>query len=142
MRLMNACSAPVPPTPAMIDSGCPFCGLSDERIVASSNLSLAFYDAFPVTPMHGLVIPRRHTPDFFSLTNDERSDCFRLLDTLKDLILRNDPTVEGFNIGANCGLAAGQTVFHCHVHLIPRRTGDVQRPRGGVRAVIPGRADY
>ena len=97
---------------------------------------------FPVTQGHLLVLPRRHTTDMFSMVERERIDANNLLRILRCRIQRDDPTVTGFNIGTNCGEAAGQSVMHAHIHLIPRRRGDVAEPRGGVRGVIPGRMAY
>jgi diadenosine tetraphosphate (Ap4A) HIT family hydrolase len=88
-----------------------------------------------------LVIPKRHTADFFSLTEVERTDADQLLRVLRNRKAAEDQTIEGFNVGWNCGEAAGQTVIHAHAHLIPRRRGDVDRPAGGVRAVIPSKQE-
>jgi diadenosine tetraphosphate (Ap4A) HIT family hydrolase len=110
-------------------------------VVASNTLAFAIRDVFPVTLLHTLVIPRRHVADFFGLTPEEREACSDLIQRLRDDILQQDPQVEGFNIGTNAGEVAGQTIFHCHVHLIPRRRGDVPDPRGGVRMVIPHMAN-
>ena len=122
--------------------GCVFCELPAARVVASNALALAFYDGFPVTPLHALVIPKRHAETFFDLFDPERRAINLLLDELRVEILKKDPTVSGFNVGMNSGEVAGQTVGHAHVHLIPRRKGDVENPRGGVRGVIPGKAIY
>jgi ATP adenylyltransferase len=122
-------------------NGCLFCHSERER-VAENELAFAISDGFPVTPLHTLVIPRRHAPTYFDLFEPERRAINLLLDQVRAGILAADKTVEGFNIGMNCGEAAGQTVMHCHVHLIPRRKGDVAEPRGGVRGVIPGRSSY
>jgi diadenosine tetraphosphate (Ap4A) HIT family hydrolase len=121
--------------------GCLFCG-SDRPRVAENELAYAIRDDFPVTPLHTLIIPRRHAPTYFDLYEPERRAINLLLDQVRTAILAADKTVEGFNIGMNCGETAGQTVMHCHVHLIPRRKGDVPEPRGGVRGVIPGKASY
>lgn len=121
---------------------CPFCELPAERIVGVNELALAFRDGFPVTEHHTLIIPKRHAADYFGLYQPERNAIQALLEEQRDEILALDETVTGFNIGMNCGADAGQTVFHCHVHLIPRRTGDVAEPRGGVRGVIPGKQQY
>jgi ATP adenylyltransferase len=99
----------------------------------------AIQDQHAVTPGHLLVIPIRHTRDLLSLTESERQDGDQLLRLLQGRIKTEDTKVEGFNIGANCGEAAGQTVSHAHIHLIPRRRGDIADPRGGVRGVIPER---
>ncbi len=121
---------------------CLFCSLPPERVVLENELAFAILDGFPVTPGHALVIPKRHAPTFFDLTEDEVAACRSLLHQLRTRTLADDPSVAGFNIGINAGAAAGQTVFHCHIHLIPRRTGDVADPRGGVRHVIPGKGYY
>ena len=125
----------------MIDFVCPFCSLSDERIVLANEHAVVFRDAYPVSPGHTLVIPRRHTGSFFDLSASERHAMLLLLDAAKrELDATHAP--EGFNIGVNDGPVAGQTVFHVHMHLIPRFAGDVADPRGGVRWVIPGKARY
>ena len=112
------------------------------RIVASNNLAYAVNDGFPVTQGHALVIPKRHVADFFGLTDDEVLACNQLLKEMRSTIIAEDELVVGFNIGMNAGAAAGQTIFHCHIHLIPRRQGDVANPRGGVRHTIPGKGFY
>jgi diadenosine tetraphosphate (Ap4A) HIT family hydrolase len=89
-----------------------------------------------------LIVPRRHAPDYFALTTDELLACQDLLRKASELLKSDDPSVEGFNIGANVGAVAGQTIFHCHLHLIPRRKGDVENPRGGIRHLISGKGDY
>lgn len=123
-------------------AGCIFCELPTDRIIASNSLALAILDKFPVTPLHTLLISRRHAETFFDLFEPERRAINQLLDGLREEIMMRDRSVGGFNIGANSGNSAGQTVGHAHVHLIPRRVGDVENPRGGVRGVIPGKADY
>jgi ATP adenylyltransferase len=95
-----------------------------------------------VTPLHALVVPRRHAKTFFDLYEPERRAINLLLDEMRRTVLDEDKAVQGFNVGMNCGETAGQTIMHCHVHLIPRRAGDADQPRGGVRAVIPGKAAY
>lgn len=121
---------------------CLFCTIPPERVVAQNELAYAIRDGFPVTPLHALVIPKRHVADFFGLTEPEITACTELLRELKQSTTAEDPSVVGFNIGINAGAAAGQTVFHCHIHFIPRRTGDVENPRGGVRHLIPGKGFY
>lgn len=121
---------------------CLFCPLPSSRVIASNNLAIAIWDGFPVTPLHSLVIPRRHAKDYFELTPEEVAACDQLLRQLREGALAEDSTIDGFNIGANAGAVAGQTIFHCHIHLIPRRKGDVAEPRGGVRHVIPGKGSY
>jgi diadenosine tetraphosphate (Ap4A) HIT family hydrolase len=117
---------------------CRFCTSISSRVIASNTLAVAIRDAFPVTSLHSLVIPRRHVADYFGLTQEEREACAELMHQLRTDILREDPSVDGFNIGMNVGEAAGQTIFHSHIHLIPRRKGDTENPRGGVRLVVPG----
>lgn len=125
----------------MTGSNCPFCQLDAERIVFADNVTLVIRDAFPVSPGHTLIIPRRHVGSFFQLTAPERESMFELLTQAK---VELDETLQpdGFNIGINDGAAAGQTVPHLHLHLIPRYRGDVPDPRGGVRWVLPDKAKY
>lgn len=103
---------------------------------------MALEDRYPVTEGHMLVSPLRHTPSFFDLGASEQKACFMLLEDLKNSALKKDPTITGFNLGINDGKDAGQTIMHCHIHLIPRRKGDIADPRGGVRHVIPSRGYY
>ena len=120
---------------------CPFCTLPPDRIVAQSALALAVRDAFPVSPGHTLIVPRRHVGSFFEVTSAKRAEMLALLDAAKaqiDAAHRPD----GYNVGINDGAAAGQTVAHLHMHLIPRYRGDVPDPRGGVRWVLAERARY
>ena len=121
---------------------CLFCEIPNERVIADNNLAYAIRDGYPVTPLHSLVIPKSHKVDYFALSEDELLACDQLLRLLKDQIQSSDPLVTGFNIGLNAGESAGQTVFHCHFHLIPRRNGDVSEPKGGVRHLIPGKGHY
>lgn len=125
-----------------MDNNCPFCKAESERdIIASSTLSVAFYDGFPVSPGHALIIPKRHVSSFFDLSQEERQDLFNLADSVKRIVEeRYHP--DGYNIGINVGEAAGQSIFHVHMHLIPRYQGDVPNPRGGVRGVIPAKQNY
>ena len=125
-----------------MDNNCPFCKVESEReIIASSLLSVAFYDGFPVSPGHALIIPKRHVSSFFDLSKEERQDLLNLADSVK-LILEERYHPDGYNIGINVGEAAGQSIFHVHMHLIPRYQGDVPSPRGGVRGVIPTKQNY
>jgi diadenosine tetraphosphate (Ap4A) HIT family hydrolase len=120
-------------------SGCPFCDASGE--VAGNALAYARFDAHPVNPGHLLLLTRRHAEHWFEATADERAALLELVDAGKRLLdERYRP--DGYNIGINVGEAAGQTVMHLHVHLIPRYRGDVPEPRGGVRGVIPARQSY
>jgi ATP adenylyltransferase len=121
---------------------CPFCVTSNRNVLTSNSLCYAIRDAHPVTVLHTLVIPWRHVPDCFGLYSAEWNAMFHLLNEMKAAIAGKDRDVAGFNVGINNGASAGQTIFHCHVHLIPRRIGDVANARGGLRNVIPGRADY
>jgi diadenosine tetraphosphate (Ap4A) HIT family hydrolase len=113
-----------------------------ERVVLQNELCIAVQDQYPVTPGHVLVIPKRHVADYFDLGRPELNAGQFLLEHLKREIIANDPSVQGFNVGINSGQVAGQTVFHCHLHLIPRRAGDVPDATGGVRNVIPGKGNY
>lgn len=125
------------------EADCIFCNLpKDREILAENTLAVAFADAFPVSHLHTLVIPRRHVREFFGLGQAEINACTQLLRTVKEIVTKRDGSVSGFNIGANVEEAGGQSVFHCHIHLIPRRAGDVQKPRGGVRNIMPGKGDY
>lgn len=125
-----------------MDNNCPFCKAESERdIIASSSLSVAFFDGFPVSPGHALIIPKRHVSSFFDLSQEERQDLLNLADSVKQIVEeRYHP--DGYNIGVNVGEAAGQSIFHVHMHLIPRYQGDVPNPRGGVRGVIPDKQNY
>ena len=124
------------------ESGCIFCEMPSDRVIAENELAYAILDAFPVTERHALIIPKRHVSDYFSLYQPERNAMQRLLEEQRQNILDTDSTVTGFNIGNNVGEDAGQTVMHCHTHLIPRRKGDVEEPRGGVRGVIAEKQNY
>lgn len=111
---------------------CPFC--DPERIegkVAENGIVFALEDMFPVTPGHMLIIPYRHTTDYFTMTSQEIQDVEGLVRHLRDKITSEDPAVRGFNIGINCGITAGQSVMHAHIHLIPRREGDTENPVAG-----------
>lgn len=124
---------------------CLFCDIQSvdtKRIVAENNLAYAIRDGFAVTKGHTLFIPKRHVKDYFGLVQAEVSAVNLLIAEEKRQLEAEDATIEGFNIGMNCGEVAGQTIFHCHVHLIPRRRGDVENPRGGVRHVIAGKGFY
>jgi ATP adenylyltransferase len=124
------------------EQGCPFCDIEAERVLFANSLAYVVRDLFPASPLHSLIIPKRHVADFFRLMGAEVNATTALLRQAKSDIESRDKSVSGFNIGVNNGLDAGQTVFHVHIHLIPRRQGDVGSPRGGVRAVIPGKASY
>lgn len=126
----------------MIDqASCPFCALPDARILSSGPFGVVIRDAYPVSPGHTLIIPRRHVGSFFELTADERGSLLGLLEAAKRE-LDDARRPDGYNIGINDGPAAGQTVPHLHIHLIPRYQGDQPDPRGGVRWVFPDKAKY
>lgn len=129
----------------MGSDSCLFCDvlvIDRQRIVAENELAYAIRDGFPVTEGHTLFIPKRHVADYFGLVQAEVHAINALMGELKELLKQEDDSIDGFNIGMNCGEVAGQTIFHCHVHLIPRRKGDVENPRGGVRHLIAGKGDY
>ena len=115
-------------------SKCVFCDEVEREIIAENELALAFWDQFPVNEGHALVIPRRHVESYFEATLEEISCINRLIFQVKD-ILDENYSPHGYNIGVNVGRAAGQTIFHLHVHVIPRYEGDVEDPRGGVRNI-------
>jgi diadenosine tetraphosphate (Ap4A) HIT family hydrolase len=120
---------------------CPFCSLPDDRVVAANASGIVIRDAYPVSPGHTLIISRRHVGSLFDLTPAERVDLLALLDQARaDLEPSCRP--DGYNVGINDGPAAGQTVPHLHIHLIPRYRGDQADPRGGVRWLFPDKADY
>ncbi|WP_096200016.1 HIT family protein [Bacillus sp. FJAT-45350] len=118
---------------------CPFC--HPENIITSNALAYAIYDKYPVNSGHILIIPKRHVSDYFETTIEERTAFNELLEECKEL-LDYQFKPNGYNIGINCGEVAGQTIFHVHVHLIPRFKGDMDEPRGGVRGVIPEKQKY
>lgn len=123
--------------------GCPFCYENiQSRIIERYHSVVAINDEFPVSHGHVLIIPKRHCTDFFHMTQAEQMDMNALLQILRKQILQTDTSVTGFNVGMNTGESAGQTIFHCHIHLIPRRDGDTPHPRGGVRGVIPHKMNY
>ena len=124
------------------DPDCVFCTLPPSRIIFENNLAMAFHDNYPVTKGHILIVPKRHVWEYFDLYQAEINAIHELLLKAKNELLLIDPSITGFNIGTNNGKDAGQTIFHCHVHLIPRRKGDVDNPTGGVRNVIPGKGNY
>ncbi|MGA9087261.1 MAG: HIT family protein [Methanoregula sp.] len=115
---------------------CPFCNPIADEIVAQNDLCYARWDRFPVSRGHLLVIPFRHEPDFFSLFIEEKQAMVALIDVCKGIVGEQFQPA-GYNIGVNVGEAAGQTIMHCHCHVIPRYAGDVRDPRGGVRWVVP-----
>lgn len=123
------------------DKQCIFCKLEKSSKI-NNTLAFVLEDKFPITKGHTLICPRRHTPSFFELGSSEQKACLNLIDEMKTKILENDKTITGFNVGINIGEDAGQTVFHCHIHLIPRRKGDVPNPEGGIRNLIPDKGKW
>ena len=121
---------------------CLFCNIKGSGLADENKLAYASYDTYPVTNHHCLIIPKRHIKDYFDLTKEEIIACNQLIKKMKNKIEFKDNLVEGFNLGTNSGKVAGQSIMHCHIHLIPRREGDVQSPQGGVRSVIPLKQHY
>ena len=121
---------------------CLFCNIKESGSSHENDLAYASYDSYPVSKHHCLVIPKRHIKDYFDLSKDELIACDELIKTVKEEILIKDPTVKGFNLGTNIGKISGQSILHCHFHLIPRRKGDVENPQGGIRSVIPNKQHY
>jgi len=124
-----------------MDTDCPFCPLPTDRIISESDYTITIRDGFPVSEGHTLIIPKRHVQSFFELHAIEKAAVLQALDEAKEALDR-EFSPDGYNIGINDGEAAGQTVMHLHVHLIPRYEGDTEDPRGGVRHVFPGKAKY
>ena len=121
---------------------CIFCTIRKEELQFENYLAYSSLDSYPVTEFHSLIVPKRHVETYFELTNEEIQACNELILKTKEKILRKDSSVKGFNIGTNVGRSAGQSIMHCHIHLIPRREGDVENPQGGVRSVIPKKQHY
>ena len=126
----------------MNKNSCIFCDIDAFDVQAENDYAYVINDAFPITEMHALIIPKRHVKTYFDLNADELRACHDLLNSMRSGILDEDSSVEGFNIGMNNGTVAGQTIDHCHIHLIPRREGDVINATGGVRNIIPDMGDY
>jgi len=124
------------------EKGCLFCNTKKLKMINQNELAFVIRDSFPVTLNHSLIIPKRHVATYFELGQAEINACNQLILLEKEKILKQDNSVTGFNIGMNSGESAGQTIFHCHIHLIPRRDGDVDNPIGGVRHAIPGKGFY
>ena len=121
---------------------CLFCNIKASSLTDENKLAYASYDTYPVSKYHCLIIPKRHIKDYFELTEEEILACNQLTLKIKKEIMNIDPSVKGFNIGTNSGVVAGQSIMHCHIHLIPRREGDVENPQGGVRSVIASKQHY
>ena len=121
---------------------CLFCNIEESGSNHENKLAYASYDTYPVSKLHCLIIPKRHIKDYFELNNEELVACNELIKIVKDEIYAKDKSVKAFNIGSNIGKISGQSIMHCHIHLIPRREGDVENPQGGVRSVIPKNQHY
>lgn len=124
---------------------CIFCNYKEEtllKFIKENELAMLFYDGYPVTNFHSLIVPKRHVADYFDLTKEEINAMQELLFEQRNILKELDPSITGFNIGNNIGSSAGQTVFHVHTHLIPRRNGDVENPKGGIRGIIPSKQKY
>ena len=121
---------------------CLFCNKKKQNIINSTKFIYVVRDSFPVTKYHTLIAPHRHVSDFFDLNDYELNDLQKILKKQRQLLLNLDKDITGFNVGVNAGVDAGQSIMHCHIHLIPRRKGDMNNPRGGVRGVIPSKQKY
>ena len=124
------------------NNSCIFCNIEQAGLTAENELIYASYDSYPVTDLHCLIIPKRHVKNYFELNEKEIIACDQLIKKMKIEIENKDTTVKGFNIGTNSGIVAGQSIMHCHIHLIPRRVRDVNNPQGGGRSVIPLKQHY
>ena len=124
--------------------GCLFCELPEENfeVIDENELCLALRDSYPVSEGHCLIIPRRHVKDYFEMNPAEIDHANRLMHRARERLQVEDPGISGFNIGSNAGRSAGQSVFHAHIHFIPRRDGDQEDPQGGVRKIFPEKAKY
>ena len=121
---------------------CLFCNKKKQKIILSTEFIYVVRDSFPVTKYHSLIIPHRHVSNFFDLNNYELKDLSKIIKKERQSLLNLDSKITAFNVGVNAGKDAGQSVMHCHIHLIPRRKGDIKNPRGGVRGVIPSKQKY
>ena len=139
--MLTVTDRPIRSREQMTQSNCPFCNADASKVLMANDHAIAFFDGFPVTPGHSLIIPRRHISSFFEATKEEQAALFDLLGEMRQRLLA-ERNPDGFNIGINDGAAAGQTVMHLHMHLIPRYAGDTEDPRGGVRWIMPVKAPY
>ena len=125
---------------------CLFCKIQqpgfEKEIIYSNEYFVATRDSYPVTPLHTLIIPKRHFASFFEMNDDEQAAVFSILKQQRDEIMALDSSVTSFNVGTNDGVDAGQSIYHLHIHLFPRRLGDIENPRGGVRGIIPAKQKY
>jgi diadenosine tetraphosphate (Ap4A) HIT family hydrolase len=124
------------------DNSCIFCNVKKSRVILENEYAIVIEDSFPVTKHHSLVIPKRHFKDYFDILQTEQNAIHDLLRIRRKSLLEKDESITGFNVGINAGNDAGQTINHCHIHLIPRRKGDMENPKGGVRGVIPDKMHY
>jgi ATP adenylyltransferase len=124
------------------EENCDFCQIPENRIIDANELAFVIRDNYPVVALHTLIIPKRHEDNYFMLGQAEINSCTQLMKRASESILNEDPRVKAFNIGINNGLLAGQTIHHCHIHLIPRRAGDVINPRGGIRNLMHVKGDH
>ena len=123
-------------------SNCIFCNVSPKRIVHEYKHFYVIRDAFPVTPLHSLIITKRHVVSYFQCSKAELEEIPMILDTQRTELKYLDNKITGYNIGMNIGEDADQSIFHCHIHIIPRRKDDTPNPRGGIRGVIPEKQNY
>ena len=121
---------------------CLFCNKKKQKIIYSSQFLFVVRDSYPVTKHHMLIIPHRHVSNFFDLNDNELNDLNKILKKQRHSLIGLDKKITGFNVGVNIGVDAGQSIMHCHIHLIPRRKGDIENPKGGVRGVIPSKQKY
>jgi diadenosine tetraphosphate (Ap4A) HIT family hydrolase len=125
-------------------TGCLFCELPEEKfeVIEENDLCMTLRDSYPVTEGHCLIIPRRHVDNYFDMNHQEISAATDLMHRARERLQAEDATISGFNIGTNAGKSAGQSVFHAHIHFMPRRDGDQENPQGGVRKIFPEKARY
>ena len=124
--------------------GCLLCELPAEKfeVLDENELCLTLHDSYPVSEGHCLIVPKRHVINYFDMNPSEIDAAHRLMHRSRERLQEKDPSISGFNIGTNVGKSAGQSVFHAHIHLIPRRDGDQEDPQGGVRKIFPEKAKY
>ena len=140
--LSKICPFIMPKKPFDLNDPCIFCNPKEEEILAENDYALIIKDNSPVSDGHCIIIPKRHIKTQFELTSAENTAILELIKKAKALIENQGYKPDGYNIGSNNGVAAGQSVFHLHIHIIPRYTGDVEQPKGGIRQVLPKTAQY
>lgn len=128
--------------PELSRDQCLFCRPKKREILDSNEWAVVLTDTYPVVEGHCLIVPWRHAPTLFDLSPDEVTAIHSLVHSARTILMAKDPSITGFNLGTNAGQSAGQSVFHCHFHLFPRRDGDQENPRGGVRRIFPEKAQY